>query len=208
MLHLVSVISICHRKRYDDCVPECQWLRRHFDVVQSVLVDLDIYILTLNETKLDSLYRKELTYIPGYQQVCHDGSCNVGGVSIYIRDSIKFRHRSDIPTEELELICIEIEPPKSNSFIVLAWYRPLSDLVNVVNILDIAIAFLDRENKELLLLGDTKCDLFNKVAGLLTKGNAKHICNLYDLFSFTQLIEKPTRVTLALLQSLLSYLRL
>ena len=56
---------------------------------------------------------------------------------------------------------------------------------------------MDRENKELLLLGDTNCDLSNKVAGLSTEGNARHTCNLYELFSFTQLIEEPTRVTLS-----------
>jgi len=92
-------------------------------------VDLDTHILALNETKLDSLYSKELTHIPGYQQVRHDRCCNGGGVSIYIRDSIKLKHRSDIPAQELELKCIEIESPKSYSFIVLSWYRPPSDLV-------------------------------------------------------------------------------
>ena len=56
---------------------------------------------------------------------------------------------------------------------------------------------MDRENKELLLLGDTNCDLSNKVAGLSTEGNARHMCNLYELSSFTQLIEEPPRVTLS-----------
>ena len=172
-------------------------LRRHFDEVQSLLVDLELHILALNEIKLDGLYPEELTHIPGYQQVRLDRSCKGGGVSIYIRDSMRFRHRSDIPTKDLELICIEIEPPKSKSFIVLAWYKPPSDLVDVFNRLENAISHLDRENKELLLLGDTNCDLSNKVAGLVTEGNTKHICNLYELFCFTQLIDEPTRVTLS-----------
>ena len=140
-------------------------LRRYFDEIQSVLIDLDIHISALNETKLDGLYPKELTHIPGYQHIRHDRSCTGGGVSIYIRDSIKFRHRSDIPAEELELICIEIEPPKSKSFILLAWYKPPSDLLNVFNRLEIAISYLDEENKELILLGDTNCDLSNKIVG-------------------------------------------
>ena len=172
-------------------------LRRHFDEVQCMLVDLDINILALNETKLDGMYPNELTNIPGYQHVRHDRSCRGGGISIYIRDSINFKLRSDIPAEELELICIEIEPPKSKSFIVLAWYKPPSDLVSVFNRLEIAISYLDRENKELLLLGDTNCDLSNRLAGLSTEGNARHMCNLYELFSFTQLIEEPTRVRLS-----------
>ena len=163
----------------------------------SVLVDFDIHILALNENKLDSLYPKELVHIPGYQQVRHDRSCNRGGVSIYIRDSIKVRHPSDIPVQEIELIYIDIEPQKASHLFVLAWYRPSSDLVNVFIRLEIAISYLDSENKELMLLSDTNCDLFNRVAGLITEGNAKHIYNLYELFRFTQLIEEPTKVTLS-----------
>jgi len=51
---------------------------------------------------------------------------------------------------------------------------------------------LDRENNNLILLGDTNCDLFNRAVGLITEGNAKHICNLYEQFSFTHLTEEPT----------------
>ena len=127
-------------------------LRRHFDEVQCMLVDLDIHILALNETKLYSMYPKELTNIPGYQHVRHDRSCRGGGVSIYIRDSINFKPRSDVPAEKLELICIEIEPPQSKSFVVLAWYKPPSDLVSVFNRLEIAISYLDRENDEFFYL--------------------------------------------------------
>ena len=147
-----------------------------------MLVNLDIHILALNETKPDALYPKELTHIPGYKQVRHDRSCNGGGVSIYIQDSIKFRHQSDIPAEELGLI--------SKSFIVLALYKPPSDLVNVFTRLEIAISYLDRENKELLLLGDTNSDLSNKAAGLIIDGNAKHICNLYQLYT----LNPPTTI--------------
>ena len=57
---------------------------RHFDEIQSVLVDLDINIFALNETKLDGLYPKELIHILGYQHIRHDRSCNGVGVSIYI----------------------------------------------------------------------------------------------------------------------------
>ena len=72
-------------------------LRRHFDEIQNTLFNLGIHILALNETKLDDKHPEELTDISGYQQVCLDRTRNGGGVSIYIRDSIKFRTRSDIP---------------------------------------------------------------------------------------------------------------
>ena len=147
------------------------------------------------ETKFYGLYPNELTDIPSYQQIRHERSSHGRGVSIYIRDSIKFRHRSDVPDKGLELICIEIELPKSKSFILLSSYKPSSDLVDVFTRLESAFSYLNRENKELLLLGDTNFDIFNKTVGVITEGNAKHICNSFC--SLTQLIEEPRRVKLS-----------
>ena len=72
-------------------------LRRHFDEIQDILPSLGIHILALNETKLDQKHSEVLTDITWYQQVCLDRTCNGGGVSIYVRESIKFRTRSDVP---------------------------------------------------------------------------------------------------------------
>ena len=52
-----------------------------------------------------------------------------GGVAIYIKDGKRFKHRYDIPNNGLETICIEVEPPKAKSFLVLAWYRPPIDTI-------------------------------------------------------------------------------
>ena len=104
-------------------------LRSHLDEVQLLIRDLGIQILALNETKLDPEFPKELTSVSGYQQGHLERICNGGGVSIYIRDSVK--RRLDIPNDDLELICIEVEPPNSKSFLVLAWYRPPSDLLDL-----------------------------------------------------------------------------
>ena len=49
---------------------------------------------------------------------------------------------------------------------------------------------------EIILLGDTNCDFASKPTEQLSDINAKHPLGIYDLFSFTQLIEEPTRVTL------------
>ena len=171
-------------------------LRSHLDEVQLLIRDFGIQILALNETKLDPDYPKELTSVAGYQQERLDRTCNGGGVSIYIRDSIKYKRRLDVPIDDLELICIEVEPPKSKSFLVLVWYRPPSDPVGSFNKLEKALSFLDKEGKEMILLGDTNCDLTPKQAEQPIDNDSKHMLDLYELFSFTQLIEEPTRVTL------------
>ena len=125
----------------------------HLDEVLLLIRDLRIQILALNETKLDPEYPKELTTVAGYQQERLDRTCNGGGVSIYIRDSIKYKRRLDIPIDDLELICFEVEPPKSKSFLALAWYRPPSDPVGSFNKLEKVLSFLDKEGRETLLLG-------------------------------------------------------
>ena len=79
--------------------------------------------------------------------------------SLYILETIKYKLHSDVPVDGLETICIEVEPPKSKSFLVLAWYRPPSDPVASFGRLEKVLSFLDNEGKEIILLGDTNCDL-------------------------------------------------
>ena len=155
--------------------------------------DLGIQILALNETKLDPRYAKELTSVAGYQQERLDRTRNGGGVSIYVRDSIKNKRRLDVPTNDLELICIESQPPKSKFFLVLAWYRPPSDPVGSFNKVEKVLSFLDKEGKEIILLWDSNFDLTPKKAEQPIDNDSKHMLDL--LFSFKQLIEGPTRVT-------------
>ena len=76
-----------------------------------------------------------------------DRTCHGGGITIYIRDSINFKPRGDIPADRLELICIEIEPPKRKPFLAVAWYRPPSDPVGSFGKLEKVLTYLDREGK-------------------------------------------------------------
>ena len=139
-------------------------LRSHFDEVKILMADLGIHILALNETKLAPDYPKELTNVAGYQQEHMERTCNSGGVSIYIRDSIKYKPRPDVPVDDLEIICIEVEALKSKSFLVLAWYRPPCDPVASFYKLEEVLSYWDKEGKEIILLGDTNCDLPAKQA--------------------------------------------
>ena len=139
-------------------------LRGNLDEIQVLINNLGIHILALNETKLDPNYPKELTSIAGYHQERLERTCNGGGVSIYVGDSIKYKPRPDVPVEDFEILCIEVEPPNSRSFLVLAWYRPPSDPVVSLDKLEKVLSFLDKEGKEIILLGDTNCDLTPKQA--------------------------------------------
>ena len=94
-------------------------LRSHHDEIKLLLKDKGILILVLNETKLDGSVPKELTEISGYQLQRLDRTCNGGDVSLFVRYSMKIKPRLDLPSEGLELLCVEISPPKSNPFLFL-----------------------------------------------------------------------------------------
>ena len=75
--------------------------------------------------------------------------------------------------------------------IILCWYRPTaSDRDNEsFNALERILKRLDSEDKELIIIGDTNCNLTSK-----TDRNTKRIKTLYDLFHFKQQIRDCTRV--------------
>ena len=115
---LASLFSVFGLKGYGNRFLNVNGIRGHFDEIKFLLFQLGTHILALNKIKIDPLYPKELTCIPSYEQLRLERSNHGGGVDIYIKDSIRFKHRNDIPTNGLETICI-----------VLAWYRPPSDMV-------------------------------------------------------------------------------
>ena len=112
----------------------------------------------------------------------------------YLKDSISYKPRKDIPDNDLELICVEILPPKAKSYFVVAWYRPPSDPVESFNKLELILSFLDKEEKEVILLGDTNCDFTVKEC-IALDSNARHLPNIYELFIFRQPITEPARIT-------------
>ena len=57
-------------------------LSNHLDEIKLIIRSLDIHILALKETKLDSNSPKELTSIPGYHQEWLDRTGYGGGVSV------------------------------------------------------------------------------------------------------------------------------
>ena len=178
-------------------------LRSHLDEIKFLVKSMGIDILALNETKLDHSIEKQLTEITGYKQLRLDRSRSGGEIPIYVRDTLKFQIRNDIPDESIELLCIEIQPLKCTPFLFVAWYRPPNDPVCTFHKFDHkferVLSFLDKENKEIILMGDINCDLSQEFGNISSDSNTRHLLNLYQLFSLKQIIKEPTRVTLTTL---------
>ena len=134
---------------------------------------------------MDNSYSKQLTNILGYQQERKDRTAHGGGAVLYIREPIQYTRRTDLPSQDLEHICVEIKPPKSKSYIVIAWYRPPSDPVDSFNKLETNLLYLDQEGKEIILLGDTNCDFAKKAANRSNDMRSMHLHRIYNLMSFT-----------------------
>ena len=96
-------------------------LRTHIDWVALLIQNLRIHAIVLCETKLGTSFPRELAVINGYIQE-RDRTCNGEGVSIYIRNSINYQRRTDLPRGDLELIYIKVLPYRNKPFLLLAWY--------------------------------------------------------------------------------------
>ena len=58
-----------------------------------------------------------------YDIIRKDRSRNGGGVCIFLHSSINYKIRSDLISNDLEAVCVEITKPHSRPFIVTTVYR-------------------------------------------------------------------------------------
>ena len=101
------------------------------------------------------------------------------GKSIYVRDTLKFLIRNDIPAESIELLCIEIQRLKCKTFLFVAWYRLPDDLVCTFSRFERLLSYLDKENKGRILMLDINCVLSQECGRISSDSNARHLLNLY-----------------------------
>ena len=175
-------------------------LPAHIDEIRVLLHEKNIHILALNETKIDSDYSSELLKIEGYRFDRLDRNRRGGGIGFYIRDSFEVDVREDIPVSNLELRCIGVKPVQAKPFFVVSWYRPPSDPVEVFDKLEDVFKYLESEGKEIILLGDTNCDLSSALNPLQCLNSdvpscTKYMLDFYNSFGLKQLITEPTRET-------------
>ena len=153
-------------------------LRKYKDELELVLMrENKIDILALNETKLDSKTEDEQVSIPGYTVLRCDRNSHGGGVAIQLRDTLNFEHRTDLKTDNLEMICIELKPRCSKPFILLAWYRPPNCETETLTEVNTLLETLEKERKETLLIGDVNCNDLD----LVGKNKVLEPCVIYTV---------------------------
>ena len=169
-------------------------LPNHIDELRVLLADKPIYVLSINETRLDDLVADSDVYISGYEIVCRDRSINGrfgGGVCFYIRTNNNYSLRSDLSIDQLENLSVEIRKPNSKPFLISTWYRPPNSTVEIFTYFEALVGKLHSENLEYYIIGDMNCNL----APDQLDNNANILSSIADIYGMHQLIIDPTRCT-------------
>ena len=166
-------------------------LPSHIDEIKILLQEQNIHILALNETKIDADFPSELLNVKGYQFDRYVRNRNGGGVALHIRDSLEVDIREDLPVSSLELRCIEVKPVRAKPFFVVSWYRSPSDLTETFDKFEEVLKCLESEGKEIILLGDTNCDVTSICSPQIDSNQSlpnstKRILDLYNSFGLKQ----------------------
>ena len=159
--------------------------------METVLNESKIDVTGLNETRPESRVPDSVINIENYQIYRKDRNTAGGGVAVYVREILPHFQRLDIIDLDLELIVIEITPKNAKSFVILSWYRPPTDNQDSKSFdnLEGILRKFDSEDKEVILVGDTKCDLKSH-----SDRNTKRLKSSYSFFQFEQHIKEYTRV--------------
>lgn len=81
------------------------------------------HIFSLSETHINNATPSQHIDISGYRFVNKNRDVGShGGVAAYIKDGIPFKRRTDLENSELECIWLEINFPKTKSFLLSIWY--------------------------------------------------------------------------------------
>ena len=123
-----------------------------------------------------------------------DRNRNSGGVAVYVRNTINYISRTELDTDDLETITVQISKPRSKPFIVNCMHRPPNSTVELFSAYEKLIEKLDSANKEIILIGDFNCDWTGVKSGTM-KPQTNKLHEITEAFQFEQMIEQPTRIT-------------
>ena len=99
----------------------------HIDELRIFIDSEKIDILCINETKLDQTISDHEVCLPGFDIIRRDRSVNGrhgGGICIYVRANLNFKISTELQSEILENLVVEIIKPQPKSILVSTWYRP------------------------------------------------------------------------------------
>ena len=144
-------------------------------------------VIAISESWLDDSVLDGEVSIDGYSLQRNDRNRQGGGVCLYIHNRYAYTTLTDIVTDGLESLWINVLLPKTKPIQVGVCYRPPTQS-NFIELFNNSLSHL-RSDCETYILGDINID-FPSSHPLFSA--YKQELNLFDL---SQLIDEPTRVT-------------
>ena len=163
------------------------------DEIHWVINELNVDACLISETWLDTNVLDQDIVLDGYALIRNDRQNRKGGgVLIYVKNTIAFKERFDIITNEcLEMIWLEITTQHGSPNILLSClYRPPNSNIDYFNHIIDTIEKASLDSKEIILMGDINIDYT-----INENMSSNSIFLLESMFGFKQLVLSPTRVT-------------
>ena len=187
--------ELLKRNGYSILHQNVRGLLNNFVAVEELISsNQNIDVLTLSETHISASQSNDKLYtVSGYNFEKRDRKVGKGGgVAVYIKNSVNYVRRTDLESEKLENIVIEIILTTSTNFLITTHYRPPQGsnyLQNNYNELFAqSLELVCTESKEVILLGDLNVDY-------LKRNDNKDIKSIISDNGFTQVIKSATRIT-------------
>ena len=160
-------------------------LQNKVPFIEAELTRFDI--ITLSETWLYEGFPNEKLLITGYHpplRLDRENQSAHGGVAIYVRENMYYKHRADLHVPGLEAIWIEVDINRE-TMLVGCFYRAPSELVGYYDLIDESIRLALQSPHKVFILGDFNSDCKDYVH--------RHILRIMNLNGLHQLIREPTR---------------
>ena len=164
-------------------------LRNKVHDVQNILLDHNLHILALSETRLDDTIDNSLLHIEGYSIYRKDRDINKRGVAIYVQSQIPVRVREDFSNDDLEVIWIQVYLPHMKPIFVGSCYRPPDARIQYLDELCIMLDRVSDVKGEIFCMGDLNINWDLKDCSL-----RKKLFSLADACNLTQVMTRPTRI--------------
>ena len=150
-------------------------------------------VLNYCETHIQQTSIEVIYDVPGYVFTSRPRLTGKGGgVGTYISDKVNWSRRDDLEDDKIEVMWIELCPNLARGVLIAVIYRlpttPKFLHNNSNELLNTMLSNASVENKEIIVLGALN-------ANFLVPSDSKDLKDIFDIFGFKQMINKPTRIT-------------
>ena len=121
---------------------------------------LDVFVVT--ESRLDCTLLDSKICPSGYTCYRKDRNRNGSGCAVFVRSKWPSKRRSDLESDCLEMVCVEICPEKAKNTIFAVMYKPpsMNQEKFILGLEQEFLAKLDDEMvKDLIIMGDFNADV-------------------------------------------------